>query len=197
MKKIIEYIKKYKGYIIFLLIILLSIISIIMQDLDRKNTININNKELKKVNSKIGVYITGEIKNPGVYYLSQNSRVSDLIDISGGLTEKADINRVNLAQRLSDCDKITVPTKQITNTFNENEYEKSTDEKINDNSGKININTASKSELMKLNGIGESTANKIIEYRKNNTFKTIEDIKNVSSIGDSKFENIKNYICVD
>ena len=62
---------------------------------------------------------------------------------------------------------------------------------------KININKANKSELMTLNGIGESTANKIIEYRKNNMFDSIEDIKNVSGIGDSKFEKIKNYICVD
>ena len=106
MKKFIEFLNKYKGYIIFIIILILSIVSVIMQNIDRKNSIIINNKELKNVDNKIAIYITGEIKNPGVYYLETNSRVCDAIDISGGLTENADINRVNLAQKLSDCDKL-------------------------------------------------------------------------------------------
>ena len=184
MEKIKNIILKYKTYIICLIIIILSIISIIFQNIDKNKIKEVNKKENTE-NGEIAVYITGAVKNPGVYYIKENSRLSHLLDICGGILENADINKLNLAQKLVDSDKITVPTKQ--------EKEENEDENEDE---KININTASKEELMTLDGIGESTASKIIEYRKTSEFIEIEDIMNVSGIGEAKFNNIKDNITV-
>lgn len=95
---------------------------------------------------------------------------------------------MNLAYILSDGEKIYIP--------NINDEDIST-QSITPVSSKVNINTATITQLTELNGIGESLANAIIEYRnENGKFKNIEDIKNVSGIGESKFANIKDYICV-
>lgn len=191
MEKIINFVKKYKGYIICIAIIIISAISIIFQDIDRKNTMKINNEEMSSDESKIGVYITGAVKNPGVYYLDKNSRVYQLLDICGGILENADISKLNLALKLNDSDKIDVPTKKEESLEIENSLED-----IEEEDGKVNINEADIEELKTLNGIGESTAKKIINYREENRFETIEDIMNVPGIGESKFNNIKDDICV-
>lgn len=190
MEKVINVIKKYKGYIICLSIIIISAISIIFQDIDRKNTMKINNQEMSSDESKIGVYVTGAVKNPGVYYLDKNSRVYQLLDICGGVLENADISKLNLALKLNDSDKIDVPTKK------EESLDEEEIEEVDESSDKVNINEADVEELKTLNGIGESTAKKIITYRKENRFETIEDIMNVPGIGESKFNNIKEDICV-
>lgn len=198
MLKIKNFILKYKFHIILVIIFITSGISIYIQDKDRKETLTINSSNISNKEGKIGVYISGEIKKEGVYYLDKDARVANLIDIAGGLTEKADISKINPAQKLNDSDKIIVPEKK-------NMGESSTiDEGFNDESSqsessisdKININTATKDELTTLNGIGEATANKIINYRKNNPFKEIEDIMNVPGIGEAKFNNIKEDICI-
>lgn len=179
--------KKYNKYIITFAIVILSIISILLQENSRNNSISINSQEIVKKEEKIAVYITGAIKNPGVYYLNLNSRLSDLLDICGGVLETADLNKINLAKKLADSDKIDIPEKR----------EESLEEEIlEEDNVKININTASKEELMTLNGIGESTASKIIEYRKIQQFVQIEDIMEVPGIGESKFNNIKDEIYV-
>ena len=144
------------------------------------------------------MYISGEIKKEGVYYLDKDARVANLIDIAGGLTETADISKINPAQKLNDSDKIIIPEKK------DNDESSTIDEGFNDESSqnessisdKININTATKDELTTLTGIGEATANKIINYRKNSPFKEIEDIMNVPGIGEAKFNNIKEDICI-
>lgn len=191
MEKIINFVKKYKGYIICIAIIIISAISIIFQDIDRKNTMKINNEEMSSDESKIGVYITGAVKNPGVYYLDKNSRVYQLLDICGGILENADISKLNLALKLNDSDKIDVPTKKEESLEIENSLED-----VEEEDGKVNINEADIEELKTLSGIGESTAKKIINYREENRFETIEDIMNVPGIGESKFNNIKDDICV-
>lgn len=188
MEKIKKIILKYKSYILCAIILILSIVSIIIQSIDRRNTSYINNEEMKQRSGKIVVYITGAVKNPGVYYLDENARLSNALDICGGILENADLDKLNLAQKLVDSDKITVPIKQ------ENESTDNQNEANNDS--KVNINTATKEKLKELNGIGESTAQKIIEYRKVQEFLEIEDIMNVPGIGESKFENIKDDICV-
>lgn len=138
------------------------------------------------------MYITGEVLNPGVYYISEESRLNDLIEICGGFTQNADISELNLAERLSDSDKIEVP-KIVSES--ENEYINEIEENVSNNL--ININTATKEELKSLNGIGDTLADNIINYRKKNKFNTIEDLLNVNGIGESKFDAIKEYICVD
>lgn len=184
-----EFIIKYKTNIIIALIVIVSLISIILQN--TKSKIYINNNEIveDKYEDKIAVYIAGEVKNPGVYYIDENLRLNDLIKECGGLTDKADLSDINLAEKLNDSDKIEIPA--LSNDDNEVSYDD-----IQESSGLININTATKDELKTLNGIGDTLANNIIEYRKNNEFETIEDILNVNGIGESKYESIKEYICV-
>ena len=151
----------------------------------------------------MAVHITGEVKKSGVVKIKEGSRIEDIIEASGGLTENADITNVNLAFVVEDGMKIRIPS------VNE---EKTDEDYITEDSGKgviisddinsisnsiININTASESELEQLPGIGPSISSRIVEYRnKNGKFKSIEDIKNVTGVGDSKFEKIKDLIKV-
>lgn len=200
MLKLKKFFIKYKSYIICMTIVLLSSLSIVFQSIDRKEALKVNNESIKDYDGKIAVYITGEVKNPGVYYLDeQSARLYNLLDVCGGILEDADIEKLNLAKKLVDSEKIVI-TKKLEKQ-NIEEIEEKIDESegtyyIDEDDEKININNASKEELMSLNGIGESTANKIIEYRKKNSFVDIEDIMNVDGIGKSKYENIKNHICI-
>ncbi|CCY70966.1 competence protein comEA [Clostridium sp. CAG:921] len=200
MLKLKKFFIKYKSYIICMTIVLLSSLSIVFQSIDRKEALKVNNENIKDYDGKIAVYITGEVKNPGVYYLDeQSARLYNLLDVCGGILEDADIEKLNLAKKLVDSEKIVI-TKKLEKQ-NIEEIEEKIDESegtyyIDEDDEKININNASKEELMSLNGIGESTANKIIEYRKKNSFVDIEDIMNVDGIGKSKYENIKNHICI-
>lgn len=163
---------------------------------------------------KICIYITGEVNNSGVYYLENGSRIIDAINLAGGTTNNANLSKINLAYVLEDGMKINIPSNNdlknnpnfeyitkasgdgandvVKNIDNESDSLKSSD-KID----VVNINTASQTELETLPGIGPSLALKIIKYREENgNFKSVEDIKNVSGIGDSRFENIKDYIVV-
>jgi len=181
-----EFFQNNKSYILIILVILLSIGSFIYINLENKN-FNVDGIELNSSNNnEIAVYISGEVINPGVYYLEKESRLVELIELCEGFTDEADHSRINLAQKLNDSDMIVVP-KVV--EFYESEY--SYEENL------VNINICSIDELLTLEGIGEGTAKKIIEYREENNFVFIEDIMNVSGIGSSKYEKIKEYICVD
>lgn len=154
--------------------------------------------ETKKENiskKKITVYISGEIKNPGIVTLDSDKRLSDAVNILGGVTEDADMNQINLAMKLEDEMHCIIPKKGEQIASNENKDMQLSD---SSNSGKININKASLSQLDSIPGIGEATANKILNYiKENGEFKSIEEIKNVNGIGDKKYENMKDYICVN
>ncbi len=189
-----EFIVKNKTYIIIVVIVLLSVSSIVIENINSKDKVEINNEVLEKnkYENKICVYISGEVVKPGVYYIEEGSRVNALVDIAGGFTKEADIQDINLAEIVNDSDKIDIPkiiNDEYDNTSNEVEASSSY--------GKININTASLEELQSLNGIGEATAEKIIQYRQNSRFEKIEDILNVNGIGTSKYELIKEYICIN
>ncbi|SHE44724.1 helix-hairpin-helix domain-containing protein [Caloramator proteoclasticus] len=139
---------------------------------------------------EIQVYICGEVKKPGVYKINDDKRIIDLVYLAGGFTDNANLEAVNLATKLKDEDYIKIPTK------NKNEKDKGIIDS-RDDADKININTASIEELKKLPRIGDALAKRIIEYRnKNGPFKRIEDLKNVSGIGDKMFENIKDLISI-
>lgn len=149
----------------------------------------------------IVVYVTGAVKNPGVYNLKEGERVKDAIDMAGGSLPEADLLRLNLAQKLHDEDKLYVPK---VGEIPDNELVQGSSAAggsagiSSSGGGKININTADLSTLDTLPGIGPATAQKIIDYRnQNGPFTSIEDIKNVSGIGDKKFEQIKDKIKVD
>ena len=150
------------------------------------------------------IHITGAVKTPGIVKLDEGSRIEDAINKAGGLTEDADISKVNLAYILEDGVKIKIPSNtdvgdlQDENILSSDSGEGIIDEnKDSSQSSSLNINKATEQDLQNLPGIGPSLASKIIAYRdENGKFSTIEDVKNVNGIGDNKFENIKDYICV-
>ncbi|MCI8760610.1 MAG: ComEA family DNA-binding protein [Clostridia bacterium] len=158
------------------------------------------------------VHISGAVNKEGMVELKINSRISDAIDKAEGIREDACIEDVNLAYKLEDGMKIHIPTKQekennkniteelLTTSSGVLHEEEETEEKANKASQKnvkVNINTATQTQLETLPGIGPSTAMKVISYRKENgKFSKIEDIKQVSGIGDSKYNKIKDLIVV-
>lgn len=172
------------------------------------NSYNTTLEKEEDKKSKIVVHITGAIKNEGVYELEENSRVADIIDIAGGLTSEADIRNINLASVLDDGVKIYIPKvndkdNEIIDNIDMGISKEQNNSKNSNNSNdisrnhKININSASQTELESLPGIGAATAKKIIDYRKENgKFNSIEDIKKVNGIGESKYNKIKSLIKV-
>lgn len=165
---------------------------------------NQNTKQMSQDTEKIViVHITGSVKNPGIVKLKEGSRIEDAIEAAGGLTENADISNVNLAYVLDDGTKIKIPNLDDEDIGDEDVVSKDSGEGIiqedekTTNTNIVNINKATENELSTLPGIGNSLATRIVEYRKQNgNFKTIEDIKNVSGIGESKFANIKDFISI-
>lgn len=158
----------------------------------------IENENIDEKNDiKIKVYITGEVKNQGVIELEEGARIADAIEKAGGQTEQANLKNVNLAYQLEDGQKIYIPNvNDIQTEIIDDSANGIVDDAIT-NQSTININKANESELQSLNGIGESLAASIVQYRKENgKFETIEDLKNVPGIGDSKFENIREHIKV-
>lgn len=157
----------------------------------------------EKENKTIMVDISGEIITPGVVKLPEGSRIIDAITAAGGKTEDADLSKVNLAYILDDGVQLYIPR------YNE-KLEKEIvqtepgvgiiQEGINTTSkkdSKVNINTANKEKLATLPGIGEGTAEKIIEYRsKTGKFKVIDEIKKIPGIGESKFKSLKDKITI-
>ena len=139
----------------------------------------------------IYVHICGEIKKPGVYTFEKEPRVIDVVEKAGGFTKKAKQDCVNMAQLVADGTQLFIAGKEKVSQQREQEAKEESD------SGKVNINTASKEELMTLSGIGESKAAQILTYRETiGRFAKIEDIKNISGIKDGVFSKIKDYITV-
>jgi len=136
----------------------------------------------------IRVYVTGAVRNPGVYSLHAGDRVEDAVNAAGGATAEADLTRTNLAARVNDGQQIYVVQKGETPpplpaTTGSSEP------------GKININTASLAELDTLPGIGQVTAQKIIDYRtKNGPFKSVQELKDQKIVTSSTYDKIKDLI---
>ena len=173
------------------------------------NTIEYSEETTKESEQKekIIVHITGAVKNNGIVKVDENARINDVIDAAGGLTDDADLTNVNLAYIIEDGQKIYIPYKGeekllektsnpkeiITDEAGDNVIENNQKEKTN----KININKAGIDTLKTLPGIGEATALKILEYRENQgKYKSIEELKDVSGIGEAKFNTIKDLISV-
>lgn len=176
--------------------------------------------------AEVRVYICGAVKNPGVYSMNPDSRICDVLEKAGGFRKKAFREGVNLAEKISDAEKIEIPFKgkdgkksgssEKEGRSNQNISESGSDShtlaepeagtgagsgtgqgKGSDSSGKVNINTAGKDELLTLTGIGEAKADSIIEYReKNGNFGSTEDIMKISGIKSGVFEKIKDHIYV-
>lgn len=220
------FIKKNKYLITIILIILISLLALSRKDeLKNENKytiekivpeINTITKEDTSEEVKIKVDIKGQVLNPGVYQLESDSRVKDVIELAGGLTEEANTSLINLSKKITDEMVIIIYSNEEVKNSNVKEIETvfkvvekecqcpnikndsciNTELEDNETTKLININTATKEELMTLTSIGEAKAELIIEYRNTTPFNTIEELMNVSGIGETLFNKIKEYITV-
>ena len=147
---------------------------------------------------KVFVDIKGAVKNEGVYELSNGRRVTDVVKLAGGFTEDADKKSVNLAEKVTDESMIYVAR------VGENVAPATTNSQVNgsaqqeESSDKINLNTATLAELQTISGIGAKRAQDIIDYRDaNGGFSSVDDLANVSGIGEKTLEKLKSEVTVD
>ena len=229
MEKLKYYIEKYKIIVFTIVIILL--IGAIVYSIVKTNKVEVTEdieikEEVKEEKEeifieKLKVDIKGQVLNPGVYELDNNSRIIDVINKAGGLLDTANTEYINLSKKIKDEMIIIIYSNNEIEKFKETkkeiiyiEYECICPDNINDScinesdtvntngivkenssDNKVSINLGTLEELMTLSGIGESKAKSIIEYReKNGEFKNLEDLMNVSGIGESAYSKIKDNI---
>jgi competence protein ComEA len=159
-------------------------------------------------NQTLIVYVTGAVVSPGVYELKAGDRIHDAIVLAGGLTDKAAVNYINLAAPLQDGSHIHIPLISeiesgeaarivASGALDTTEYVTPTNTENPQKSQRVNLNTATAAELETLPGVGAVTSKRIIDYRdKYGGFKSIEELKNVSGIGDKKFEDLADKVCI-
>lgn len=141
---------------------------------------------------KIVVEIKGHVLNPGVYSLKTNQRLNDLVQISGGVTDNANLRHVNLAMKIMDGDSFYIPSMD-----EEGDHTVQNSSSGENNEGKIDLNKATKEELMTVTGIGPATADNILTYREENgAFKTVEDLLQVNRIGEKTLDKIRDSFIV-
>lgn len=190
------------GLIIFIILIITAVAYFYYSN-NKGNSIDVVSKEVNasdsidgvnKNKNEINVFICGEINKPGVYSLCLGDRLIKLIELSGGFTQRADMEAVNLAEKLEDEDFIKIPAL-VTNL--NGERVNSTSNSTDNGTGKININTATLEQLDSLPKIGPALAQRIVDYRvSNGRFKDIKELNNVSGIGDKIFEGLKDKVTV-
>lgn len=180
---------KKKWYIVILVICLIQSVGCAKDSLQYVNSENDSGSEVSRYEAceardVIRVHISGEVYFPGVYTVSADSRIYEVVRKAGGFTSDADTDRVNQAKKVSDGEKITIPSVK------EQENNQS-------DTGYVNINSANEESLCTLPGIGTTRARQILEYRnEHGDFQKIEDIMNVTGIKEGLFEKIAPYITV-
>lgn len=188
---------KYKAILLssvlgIICIFLIAIFFKTTDDIEYTEPVEVNNsvsanEETEEVidNEYIYVEIKGAVKHPDVYKISKDARIKDLI-ILGDPLPNADLNSINQSEKLHDEKSVYVPVKGEVVEIKESE---TSDKTV------VNINTATKDELMRLNGVGEKKAETIIEYREENgLFNKKEDLMNIPGIGQKTFENLQEHI---
>lgn len=224
MQYVIAYTKKYALYVIITLLGIIVVLGTLFLTRTEPVLAEPEEKQVfkeEKTNSKIKVEVKGAVNNPGVYELELDNRVIDAINSAGGLREDANTSVINLSKKLTDEMVIIIYTNDEIANYEAskvkteyvyievdscpdkvnnaciNEYQENkpdSNESTKDNL--VNLNTASITDLTSLPGIGEAKAESIIEYRNKQKFNSIEDVKNISGIGASLFEKIKDHITV-
>lgn len=200
-REIFEKIKQYRKYILGAVFIF-AILTI--YSANQKKDYSVNQKEFQQTkksisgttkassssDGKVYVDIKGAVNKPGVYQLNGNLLIDDAIKTAGGITEEADLNQINLAQKLQNEMVIYVPKIGEENSpINQSNSE-------NDQS-KVNINTADAEQLQTLNGVGQKKAEMIIDYRnQNGNFKSVDDLANVKGFGPKTVENLRDQVTV-
>ncbi len=199
--------KFYIGLIVILLNVFLSGCgseeNIIALSTENHDSDKIKETVIEETSGQFFVYVSGAVKKPGVYCVSSNSRIYQVIDMAGGMTDKAQKDYLNLAEKVFDGQKIQVITKKQFRELNSKSVEstKTDMESMGADlfqADMVNINHATAEQLTSLPGIGTTKAAAIVAYRdENGNFSSIEDIKNVSGIGDATFANIESRITVN
>lgn len=157
-----------------------------------ENTIVSSIEQSTDIEEYINVFVSGAVNNPDVYTLKKGSIIKDAVDLAGGFSEEACRDYVNLAKKLEDGEHIMIPTmEQMSGLSVQHILEESQKSTL------VNINTATKEELMSLPGIGERKADSIIKYRNSKSFSAIEDIMNISGIKEAAFNKIRDKICIN
>lgn len=160
------------------------------EDFDPAQALEVDTSQdqpIEKTANGTYVHITGAVKKPGLYEFSEPVRVVDVVNTAGGFTDQADPDQLNLAARVQDEARIHVPSK---GEASDQAQGQSLDQ------AKININTASLEDLQKIPGVGEKTAQRILDQRQESPYQKIEDLKNLPGIGEKKFEEMKDYVSV-
>ncbi|HEM3587692.1 TPA: helix-hairpin-helix domain-containing protein [Streptococcus suis] len=154
--------------------------------------------EVSKEPSQLVVDVKGAVAKPGLYTLAAGARVNDAVDAAGGLTSQADPKSINLAQKLSDEAVVYVASKDENISVVTSTTASSAMSQEEKNTSLVNLNTATEADLQTISGIGAKRATDIIAYREaNGGFKSVDDLNNVSGIGDKTMESIRPYVTVD
>ncbi|MBY5025386.1 helix-hairpin-helix domain-containing protein [Streptococcus suis] len=154
--------------------------------------------EVSKEPSLLVVDVKGAVVKPGLYTLEADARVNDAVEAAGGLTSQADPKSINLAQKLSDEAVVYVASKDEDISVVASTTTSSAMSQEEKNTNLVNLNTATEADLQTISGIGAKRAADIIAYREaNGGFKSVDDLNNVSGIGDKTMESIRPYVTVD
>ena len=169
-------------------------VAAVSKDLSTEKEVKKEEKEESLEQDLITVDVKGAVKSPGIYDLPVGSRVNDVVQKAGGLTEQADSKSLNLAQKVSDEALVYVPTKgeEASQQSGSGATSSTSKEK------KVNLNKASLEELKQVKGLGGKRAQDIIDHRETNgKFKSVDELKKVSGIGAKTIEKLKDYVTVD
>lgn len=148
--------------------------------------------------SQLTVDVKGAVEKPGLYTLEAGARVNDAVEAAGGLTSQADPKSINLAQKLSDEAVVYVASKDENISVVASTTASSAMSPEEKSTSLVNLNTATEADLQTISGIGAKRAADIIAYREaNGGFKSVNDLNNVSGIGDKTMESIRPYVTVE
>lgn len=163
-----------------------------------ENTVEASSLDDFEEKSELVVYVCGAVNEPGIYILPAKSRLYEAVAMAGGFSGEADPAYHNLARDITDGERIYILSVAETKALTTEQQVAGSEESVNSRekeNDRINLNTATAEQLMELPGIGEAKAAAILSYRaKIGTFANIEEIKNVSGIGEAMFEKIKDKI---
>lgn len=154
----------------------------------------------ENTSAQIKVYVSGAVVRPGIYNLPAAARAQDAVTAAGGFTQAANPEKVNLAKKLKDGSQVNVPSqsskKAASGSGRRSERQNAAGNYVRTVNDRVNINTAGLDELVSLPGIGEATAQKIIDYRRVQPFSKIEDLMQVKGIGQGKFQKLQDRITI-
>ncbi|KEK16412.1 helix-hairpin-helix domain-containing protein [Limosilactobacillus reuteri] len=146
----------------------------------------------------VAIDIKGAVKMPGVYELKADDRVNEALKAAGGPLPNADLRQVNLAKQLTDQQMIYIPLQGETPVASSStEPSAANNENGNDNSAKINLNTATKEQLCQITGIGDKKADLILQYRQEHgQFKSIDELKEINGFGEKTVAKLKDHLSI-